>query len=192
MMSRDDHENNFILGEEDFDKNSIGGRNQVRKLKDDLLLKTQIEKQLINELDQAFSDNFKAQTENASLKGQLSKYAKLSIDLSLKLTEFHKKENRLLEIIGDLESQINKLRHNEALGFSSFSQATRKLNLDSLDPMATPIPHFQSPGPISYESLNEIEKSLASRYSFKNKPLHETLPLLPVLHPLTFELQGKL
>ena len=180
MMSRDDHENNFILGEEDFVKNSIGGRNQVRKLKDDLLLKTQIEKQLINELNQAFSDNFKAQTENAALKGQLSKYAKLSIDLSLKLTEFHKKENRLLEIIGDLESQINKLRHNEALGFSSS------------DPMATPIPHFQSPDPISYESLNEIEKSLASRYSFKNKPLHETLPLLPVLHPLTFELQGKL
>ena len=187
MMSRDDHENNFISGEEDFVKNSIGGRNQVRKLKDDLLLKTQI-----NELDQVFSDNLKAQTENASLKGQLSKYAKLSIDLSLKLTEFQKKDSRLLEIIGDLESQINKLRHNEALGFSSFSQATKKLNLDSLDPMATPIPHFQSPEPISYEKLNEIEKSLASRYSFTNKPLHETLHLPLVLHPLIFKLQGKL
>ena len=170
-------ENNLSSEEKDMDKDSLEIRNQVRKLENALLLKEDNEERLTDEFNELLSDYCKAKIENLSLQQEVSRYSKLSADLSQEALEFQRKENEFLQIIQNLEREINKLKLNEA-------QALQKVNFDldkKINFMTTGAPlsssHFQNSNSISQESVDEVYKSLSSRFAFKDKPLYQSLPV---------------
>ena len=172
-------ENNLSSEEKDIDKDSLEIRNQVRKLENTLLLKEDNKERLTDEFNELLSDYCKAKMENSSLQQEVSRYSKLSADLSQGALEFQRKEKEFLQIIQNLEREINKLKLNEA-------QALQKVNFDldkKINFMTTGAPlsssYFQNSNSksISQESVNEVYKSLSSRFAFKDKPLYQSLPV---------------